>query len=236
MFGSSPPEAWQNKYPLLPGDNIRLAMNCLFIDTGTKKILIDPGMSPDFSPDGYEMEYAIPIAEQLINYGIHPEEITEVILTHLHFDHCAGIFQYRDNIPFAPAFPSACLVISLEQYKNIQNPDPVENDSFITDFLYFAEKYYSLKIISKSKGVIIDNITFMKYSGHSPGMIIPIISMAGKTLVFTTDLIPMSLNAKLKVVSTYDLDMEKSQAEMTEFLEVSTEKGYEFFLYHEPGE
>ena len=234
MLGNTPPATWPERYTLLPGNRIRLAMNSLYLEIGNKKILIDPGMSPGYSPgENYEIEYAASIADQLKNAGVFPEEVNEVILTHLHFDHCAGIFHYNKNIPQGPAFPSATILFSKEQYTNILDPDPIEKDSFIPDFLFFIEKFYTHKLIDEKEGILTNPIRFKKYSGHSPGMILPFIPTEKGTLVYTSDLIPLAINAERRIVSTYDLDMEKSLAEMNTFLEEAAEKRYELFLYHE---
>jgi glyoxylase-like metal-dependent hydrolase (beta-lactamase superfamily II) len=237
MLDSSLSEIWLTRYPILPDNKIKLSLNSLFLQDANSHILIDPGMNASFTTEeNYQIECVESIADQLKDAGSDTGMITDIILSHLHFDHCAGIFHYQDNFPIAPVFPSATLIFSREQYENILMPDESESTSFIHNFLYFAEKYYPIKLIDGKAGRINDCIQFRKYSGHSPGMLVPFIQMDKKPMVFTSDLTPLLANASLNIVSKYDLDPEMSLREMTVFLMEAKKDEWELFLYHEPGD
>ncbi len=236
MLGDTAHEIWKTKYFPVSEDCIQLSINSLFFKTGERKVILDPGMTVGYNPgDSYGVKYGIPPTEQLKALGILPEEVTDVILTHLHFDHCAGIFIYNRNIPVSASFPSATLHVSYEQYKNINHPPDVEKGSFIKDFLFFAQKFYALNILNTETGCIFESIKYRKFHGHSPGMIIPYITLGNSIMVYTSDLIPLALNAEINVVSSYDVDREKSQWEMRKFLEEFAANNYMLFLFHEEG-
>ena len=220
--------------PEIPGrGQSALAMRGLYFKAGDSKVLLDPGPGKwigSFFP-GYHFSGLHNAFDLLKNEGIVAEEITDIFLTHLHFDHCAGVF-IREGQILRPAFPGATLHLSREQYDLIGDPSDEEKDSFLPGFTQLIDKYYKISFCEKARvPLFLDDIIFSH--GHSRGMALPVFHVAGKKYIYVSDLIPTCLHLERRIVSGYDTDPSLLFVEKEAFLDTFTGRGYSIILFHE---
>ncbi|GAB4292921.1 MAG: MBL fold metallo-hydrolase [Marinilabiliales bacterium] len=236
MFGVVPKIIWNKKYPADENNRISMAMRCLLIDSGDRKILIDSGIGNKhdekfvrnfnlFGDDSLEKSL------QKNKYSF--DDITDNILTHLHFDHCGGsvTINPETNKP-EPAFKNATYWISKSQWGNAINPNPREKAS------YFNINYVPLKEAGKVKFVednteIAPGISVRIFNGHTNGQIIPFIKYKNETIVYMADLIPMATHLHLPYIMSYDLRAIDSMKEKEEFLYEAVKNNYILFFEHD---
>lgn len=195
-------DAVGKEYPVEDNGTMKLAMNALLVIHLHRCILIDPGCA-DFLPrklaEQYGLEMEMSLEEQLQPYGIVPEDITDVLFTHLHFDHGSGAFK-RVPGKIIKRFPFARYHVLKAHYEYALQPDSREADVFFTRLFH-----------SVGLPVWLDDwqeewITFKVFQGHTRGMVVPLIYLGGVTTCYLSDLVPMALFLKEDIFSGYDLD------------------------------
>ena len=195
---------------------IMLSMNALLIDRNDRKILIDPGTA-DFLPlklrQEYGLEIPIPLEETLLGVGLTAEQITDVVFTHLHFDHASGAFK---RVPgnIVKRFPNARYHVLRDHYTYAMDPDPFEADSFCTGLLKYLDRIHWLEDWD------IDGITFDVFNGHTRGMVVPMIQAEKGKICFMSDLIPMEIFLDPAIWCGYDLEPELLRRERRDFLKI----------------
>lgn len=204
-FGVVPKRAWQKQYPCDEENFCNLVMRSLLIDTGDRKILIDTGTGN--KQTDYLKYYGIKEIvdfESLLNpFGYSCHDITDVILTHLHFDHCGGCTEFDPQKQVRPVFPRASYWVGESQWRNFLNPNVREGDA------YFLENMLPIYDAGKLK-LVTENIFLCKevelrlFHGHTPGQIAIYIHTQPSTFVFAGDVIPLAANIPLAWVSAYD--------------------------------
>ena len=216
------------KYKLDQEGYMKLAMNALLAEVGDRKVLFDPGTA-DFLPFKLRREYGleIPVSleEGLKGIGLQAEQITDVVFTHLHFDHASGGFK---RIPgnIVKRFPNARYHILKEHYQYAIDPDPFEANSFSTGLLKYLDRIYWLEEWD------LDWIRFRTFKGHTRGMTVPeILSGKGK-VYFVSDLVPMEIFLEPEVWCGYDLDSGLLLGEKKDFLR-DLAPGSKLILYHD---
>lgn len=216
------------KYKVESDGYMRLAMNALLVEEGDRKVLFDPGTA-EFLPMKLRREYGleIPVAveESLSELELLPEQITDVVFTHLHFDHASGGFK---RVPgnIVKRFPNARYHVLKEHYRYAVDPDPFEADSFCTGLLKYLDQVYWLEDWD------IDWINFKVFNGHTRGMVVANIGSGLEQICFLSDLVPMELFLDPKVWCGYDLEPELQLSEKKEFLKELT-PGTPIFLFHD---
>jgi len=181
---------------------IMLSMNALLIEEADRKVLIDPGAA-DFLPRKLRLEYGleIPVSleEELHGLGVSMDQITDVIFTHLHFDHASGAFK---RIPgnIVKRFPNARYFLSKEHYQYALNPDPFEADSFCTGLLKYLDQIYWLEDLD------LKWMSFEVYNGHTRAMVVPLIRHKDEFINFISDLVPMEIFLDPELWCGYDLE------------------------------
>jgi len=148
--------------------------------------------------------------------GFSVSDITDVVLTHLHFDHCGGGIKIDDEGKYEPTFPNAKYWVSKLQWENAMNPNPREADSFLEENLIPMKDLGLLNFV-ENEGEYIPGIDFRLVHGHTPGQIIPLIKYGDKTLVFGADLFPMAAHIPVKYNMAYDLEVLKTMEEKETF-------------------
>lgn len=222
-------EAISLKYKVDQEGYIRLSMNALLIEKDDRKVLVDPGTA-EFMPPKLRREYGleIPIAleDVLFDSGLSPEQITDVVFTHLHFDHASGGFK---RVPgnILKRFPNARYHVLKEHYEYAKDPDPFEKDAFCTGLLRYLDQIYWLEEWD------IEWISFKKYYGHTRGMVVPVIQEMGETTYFASDLVPMEIFMDQWTWCGYDLDETLVHKEKLEFLLELTPRS-SLILFHDP--
>lgn len=193
---------------------MKLAMNALLVEEDNRKVLIDPGTA-DFLPARLKEEYGfeMPVSLEAIlqDMDVYPEAITDVLFTHLHFDHGSGAFK---RVPgnIVKRFPHARYHVLQEHYQYALRPDRVEASSFSTVFLRRLDQIYWLEDWDT------DWITFEVFHGHTRGMVVPVIHSGDEKVYFLSDLVPMEIFLEPGTWCGYDLDPKLLLRERQAFL------------------
>lgn len=235
MFGVVPKVVWQKRYPADENNYCRLAMRSLLIETNGRLILIDTGVGNkqmDYLKY-YGIEGLISYEEELLKLGYSSNDITDVVLTHLHFDHCGACTIFNeDKTEIIPAFPNATYWVGKEQWENFLNPNIREGDSFFMENMMPIEKAGLLKLVDKDFFLTPD-IELRLYSGHTVGQLSAYIQYKDKTLVYTGDVIPFVAAIPIAWVSAYDTYPIISMEEKTRMLKEAYEKKQTLFFEHD---
>ncbi|MFH2096060.1 MAG: MBL fold metallo-hydrolase, partial [Bacteroidota bacterium] len=176
MFGVIPKVIWNKSYPANENNLIDMAMRSLLIIDGDRKILIDSGIGNKQSPEFLKYYYLHgdhTLEKSLADAGVHPDEITDNIITHLHFDHCGGSVVKRDG-KYVPAFRNASYWISKSQWETALNPNAREGATYFRENFVPLQEAGKLKLIDKDSDIY-DNISVKIFDGHTDGQIIPFI-------------------------------------------------------------
>ena len=236
MFGAIPKSIWHKLYPADAKNLCKLAMYSLLIKTEDRNILIDTGagdkLSTDLSGDFLLDNSNKVLFESLEKKGTKCEDITDVILTHLHFDHCGGSTTKKGN-EILPTFKNAIYHISKKQWENALNPNEWEKYSFYEDDFLPLEKYGKLNLIEDNKKpyYFLPEIELRFYDGHTEGQIVPIIH--SERIIFAADLIPTAAHLNLYNISAYDLYPAKTLSEKKTLIEEAKEKKYSIYFQHD---
>lgn len=207
---------------------MKLSMNALLVEEGERKILIDPGTA-DFLPlklrGEYGLEIPVMLEEELTGMDLQAEQITDVIFTHLHFDHASGGFK---RVPgnIVKRFPNARYHILKEHYQYATDPDPEEADSFCTGLLKYLDRIHWLEDWD------LDWIEFKIFNGHTRGMVVPLIHDKQEQICFMSDLAPMEIFLDPEVWCGYDLEPDLQLREKQDFLQ-GLSPGSKVVLYHD---
>lgn len=237
MFGVVPKTIW-NK--INPADELNLcswAMRCLLIEDGKRLILVDNGIGDkqDAKFFGhYHLHGDDSLDKSLQQHGFHRDDITDVFLTHLHFDHCGGSIV-REGDQLVPAFRNATYWSNLQHWEWATQPNEREKASFLKDNILPIHESGQLKFIEPVDGVPFgEGINIRYVYGHTDAMMLPQISYKGKTIVFMADLLPSIGHIPLPYVMAYDMFPLTTLNEKQKFLKEALEKEYILFFEHDP--
>ena len=237
MMGSVPKVLWEKTNPADELNRINLALRCLLLDDGENRVLIETGMGDKLKPEFSEMFYvkqpAHPLKETLADFGYLMQDITHVILTHLHFDHAGGATTYNESGNLVPAFPNAMYYISTSNWNAGLKPNPKDRASYLMDnYIPLSENGY-LNIIPENSEILTDISTLVVH-GHTFGQQLIKIDSKGEVLVFCADLIPLRSHLNLPWIMGYDLNAILTLEEKTLFLKDAAEKNWWLWFYHDP--
>jgi len=242
MFGVVPKTLWTRTNPADENNLIDMAARCLLIEDGDRLILIDTGMGEKQSEKffGYYYRWGEhSIDSSLKKHGFHRDDITDIFLTHLHFDHCGGSIQWnKDRTGYEPAFKNARFWSNKEHWQWATQPNPREKASFLKENiipmeqsgkLHFLERDASERFISN------DYLGFgvLFVDGHTDKQMLPHIVYKGKTIVFVADLLPTAGHVPLPYVMGYDTRPLLSMGEKEIFLNKAADEEYYLFLEHD---
>jgi glyoxylase-like metal-dependent hydrolase (beta-lactamase superfamily II) len=218
----------RQKYPVDDEGFIKLSMNALVVTGDSRVVLFDPGTA-DFLPGRLKKEYGfempLPLEDVLLEAGYVANKITDVVFTHLHFDHGSGAFE-RVPGKIRKRFPNARYHVPREHYQYALKPHRVEANSFSTFLFKHLEEIHWIENWD------MEEINFHVFHGHTKGMVVPeIITEEGK-VYFASDLIPMKAFLEAEVFCGYDLDPELVMREKREFLSL-IEPGSRILFYHD---
>ena len=234
LFSVIPKVLWSKMYPADENNFTKLSMRCLMVDQGDRKILIETGVGNHYS-EKYLQNNGVKagnhLEESLQQNGYLPEEITDVLLTHLHWDHCTGSVK-NVNGEKKLTFQKANYWCSKKQWEHSKISNAREKAAYHTEVLDFLYNSGKLNLV-ENEGVIFPNIEVRFFDGHTPGQMIPYIQHEGKTFVYTSDLIPTAANIPLLWLAAYDLYPVKALEEKEIFLNEVIEKGYILFFEHD---
>jgi glyoxylase-like metal-dependent hydrolase (beta-lactamase superfamily II) len=208
MFGAIPKSAWLRRYPCDEANRCTLAMRSALITgcSGGRIVLIDTGAGSEQMKrlSYYGFFNLRSLTDELSKRGVAAEEITDVVLTHLHFDHCGHATQ-RDKAggSLAPTFPNAIHWISRLQWENCFHPSPLERDSYFAEDISALDKANVVRLIDADTELC-PGIRLSLYDGHTSGQIVPYINTPHRTVVFAGDVIPLAASVSPEWISAYD--------------------------------
>lgn len=240
MFGVVPKTLWQKVYPCDENNLCNWAMRCLLVVDEDRKILIDNGIG-NKQDEKFLKHYYLngdnDLESSLAKYGFTPDDITDMILTHLHFDHCGGSIKYADNKKdFELAFKNANYWVSKKQYNWAVEPNRRESASYFKENILPIEESGHLKLIEE-ECEILPNISVKLFDGHTDGQVIPYINYHGKTIVFMADLLPATVHIPLPWIMAYDtrplLTLKDKEKFYQDVLENDITLFFEHDLYNE---
>lgn len=232
IFGGVPKMLWERHIKADENNLIRLAMRCLIVSNGHRKVLIETGAGDKLSPkfirnNGIEGSHKL--LESIGQAGFSPEDITDVLHTHLHWDHCGGGTRYNSHHQLTITFPNATYHCARSQWENALNANPREDDAYFPNDLIPVEKSGRLNLID-DETTLFPGFELRIFNGHTPGMIVPVIDYRGKKLAYITDLAPVAANIPLKWIAAYDLFPVTAMEEKARFFkEIVDQQGVIFF-------
>jgi glyoxylase-like metal-dependent hydrolase (beta-lactamase superfamily II) len=236
MFGVVPKSIWQKTNPADSNNMIEMGMRSMLIEDGNKLILIDTGMGNKQSDKffGYYYQYGdYSLDTSLASYGFHRDDITDVFLTHLHFDHCGGSIQWNKNqTGYEPAFKNAKFWSNQEHWDWATHPNPREKASFLQENILPIQESGQLNFISEKsfKQVGFD---VLKMDGHTEKQMLPKVFYQGKTIIFMADLLPTIGHIPVPYVMGYDTRPLLTIKEKEAFLSEAADNEYFLFLEHD---
>ena len=236
MFGVVPRLLWGKTNPPDENNLCPWAMRSLLVEDGDKLILIDNGIG-DKQDDKFLRHYYlhgdVNLHSSLSNHGFSADDITDVFLTHLHFDHCGGSVKWnKDRSGFEMAFKNANYWSNKEHWKWANQPNNREKASFLKENILPIEESGHLKFVEQ-EGALFNNFETIFVHGHTEAQMIPHISYKGKTIVFMADLLPSTGHIPLPYVMGYDTRPLLTLDEKGKFLNQAADKEYILFLEHD---
>lgn len=236
MFGVVPKTLWNRHQPADENNRCTWAMRCLLIEAHGRVILIDTGMGnkqDDKFRSHFEPHGDGDLLASIARAGYTREEITDVVLTHLHFDHCGGAVQRRPNEDLELTFPNAIHWSEENHWKWATDPNPRERASFLKENILPIKESGMLKFINDDTEII-PELWFAIADGHTHGMLIPHLEIGEETLVFMADLLPSPTHIPLAWVMGYDIDPLQTIREKEAFLAEAAENNFILFYEHDP--
>ena len=241
MFGVVPKVIWHKTNPPDSNNLIDMGLRCMLIEDGNRLILIDNGTGNKQSDKFFSYYY--PFGENnldssLATLGFHRNEITDVFLTHLHFDHCGGSIEWnKDKTGYIPAFINAKYWTNKDHWNWAIHPNPRENASFLKENINPIEDSGQLNFVSIPEKNFLYNselgFDILFADGHTEKQMIPHIKYQEKTLVFMADLLPTVGHIPLPYVMSYDTRPLITMNEKAKFLKQAADHHYYLFLEHD---
>ncbi|MEO9891929.1 MBL fold metallo-hydrolase [Aurantibacter sp.] len=241
MFGVVPKTIWNRTNPADSNNMINIATRCLLIEDGNKLILIDNGLGSKQSDKFFKYYYQwgdYSLETSLKEKGFHRNDITDVFMTHLHFDHCGGSIQWNSNkTGYEPAFKNATFWTDKSHWQWATQPNPREKASFLKENLLPMEESGQLKFINRGETMFLQNselgFDILFADGHTEKQMLPHINYKGKTLVFAADLVPTVGHIPVPYLTSYDTRPLLTMPEKEQFLNLAIKDNYYLFFEHD---
>jgi glyoxylase-like metal-dependent hydrolase (beta-lactamase superfamily II) len=240
MFGVVPKSLWQRTNPADENNMIDIAATSLLIENEKQLILIDTGLGSKQSDKFFSYYFRWgddTLDRSLAKHGFHRDDITDVFMTHLHFDHCGGSVEWNKNkTGYQPAFKNAKFWTNKEHWEWATNPNDREKASFLKENLLPMQESGQLHFLERNQQRhFYDELNFEVFfaDGHTDKQMIPIIDYKDKKLVFTADLLPTAGHIPLPFVMGYDTRPLLTLQEKKLFLDEAANENYYLFLEHD---
>ena len=234
LFGVIPKVLWSKAYPADENNFTKLALRCLLVEFGDRKILIETGIGNHFSEKHLKnngVSSVNQLEKSLAEKGYSAEDITDVFFTHLHWDHATGAVK-SVNGEFQLRFPNATHWCSKIQWEHSKVSNPREQAAYHSEVLGFLMNSGKLNLVEKEGGLF-PGMEVRFFDGHTPGQMLPFINYDGKTVVYASDLVPTAANIPLLWIAAYDLNPVKVMEEKEKLLEEAAAKNYVLFFEHD---
>ena len=234
MFSVIPKFLWNKVYPADENNNIPIVLRCLLVDIGERKILIEAGVGNHYPEkvrrnNGHSQTDIL--ERSLAEKGYKPEDITDVLFTHLHWDHCNGAVL-NENGKLKLQFPNAKHWCSRKQWEHSKISNVREQAAYYPEIINFLKTEGNMQLVD-GDCELFSGISVRIFDGHTPGQMIPFISTGGKTYVYMSDLIPTTANIPIVWLASYDLYPVTAMEEKDAFLKEAAEKEYILFFEHD---
>jgi glyoxylase-like metal-dependent hydrolase (beta-lactamase superfamily II) len=242
MFGVVPKTIWQKTNPADSNNLIDMSIRCMLIEDGNRLTLIDTGLGNKQSEKffgHYHLYGDYSLESSLQKIGFHKNDITDVFLTHLHFDHCGGSIQFnKDKTGYEPAFKNATFWSNKNHWQWATVPNKREKASFLKENINPIEDSGQLKMVEIPKTDFLTNselgFDILFVDGHTEKQMIPHIQYKGKTIVYAADLLPTVGHIPLPYVMGYDTRPLLTMDEKEKFLNLAAQNDYYIFFEHDP--
>jgi glyoxylase-like metal-dependent hydrolase (beta-lactamase superfamily II) len=238
MFGVVPKSIWNKLNPADENNLCSWAMRSLLIEDGNRLILVDTGVGNKQDAKFFSHYYlhgTDTIDKSLAKYGFHRNDITDVFLTHLHFDHVGGAIVIEDN-KMVPAFKNATYWSNEQHWQWAIKPNDREKASFLKENIQPIQDSGKLKMIEVKEDIAFsENITIRFVNGHTRAMMLPQINnYKGRTIVYMADLLPSFGHIPVPYVMAYDLFPLTTLQEKKAFLQEALQNNFILFFEHDP--
>ena len=236
MFGIIPKTLWNKAMPADDRNRIQMVTRSLLLANDKRRILIDTGNGYKWN-DKFKKIYEIDntkvdIESSLSKIGFTPDDITDVINTHLHFDHAGGNTKIEDG-KIIPTFPNAKYWISRKNWETANSPTEKDQGSFMADDWNILKENNLINFIEDEESIF-PNISYIFSDGHTPGMVLPVIKDEHNTLVYCADLVPTSKHIPLPWVMAYDVQPTVTIKEKKELYSTAATDDWILFFEHDP--
>jgi glyoxylase-like metal-dependent hydrolase (beta-lactamase superfamily II) len=240
MFGVVPKMLWQKTNPADKNNLVEVSSRSLLVETGNRLVLIDAGMGNKQSKkffSYYNRWGDFSLEKSLKEKGFHRDEITDVFLTHLHFDHCGGAIIKNQKGNLTPTFKNATYWSHKKHWEWANNPNSREKASFLSENIRPIKESGQLTLLEGDEFIMKNSplgFDVIVVNGHTEKQMLPLISYKNRKIVFTADLIPTVGHLPLAYVMGYDTRPLISLEEKNRFLKLAYEKKFLLFMEHDP--
>lgn len=238
MFGVVPKTIWHKQIPADENNLCSWKMRCLLVDTGQQLILIDSGMGDkqDAKWQGYYYRHGDgDLIQSIKKAGYSPDEITDVLCTHLHFDHCGGSVKWntaKDRLELT--FPNAKYWTHSAHWESATHPNPREKATFLKENILPMQETGALHFVDKEDKTFGNEIELLYANGHTEKMIMPKIKQGEKTYLFIADTIPSHAHVPIPYVMGYDIRPLQTMGEKEQLLKQVADNDWTIIFDHDP--
>lgn len=235
MWGVVPAAFWRSMTPPAEDNTILLALNCFLAEKGEHKVLIEGGVGDRWNEKLrgiYHIQSDPNIAFTLHEVGVAPEDITMVVLSHCHWDHCGALVVERDG-KLVPRFANAKVYAPAIEIDSCQNPDPVRAASYRAEDLGALEQA-GLLIPMDGTTTVLPGIEVHILGGHSDGVSVILIGEGSERAIFWSDVVPTTHHVQPPYIMAYDLDVARSYEVRSEWIARAADNGWLGLFYHDP--
>lgn len=240
MFGVVPKSLWQKTNPADENNMCSWALRCLLVEDGDRLMLIDTGIGDKQSEKFFSYYFLYgdtTLSKSLAQKGFHEDDITDVFLSHLHFDHCGGAIQWNTSKNgYRPAFKNARYWSNQNHWSWATQPNPREKASFLSENILPIQESGQLAFIERKSDFmegVFPNMDVLFVDGHTESMMLPHLHYKGKIIVFMADLLPSVGHIPLPYVMGYDTRPLITLKEKSQFLSRAAQHDYVLFLEHD---